>query len=110
MASMQAVAESFRVLNITHPQHYKHLGEKDVLQLLKISEYSFHRYSHDALKKAVMDAIRSCKYFPSVAEIIDHCRAYEDGYKDFAEIMREQEADEPKPDGWGAYAGENPSP
>lgn len=112
MASMQAVTESFRVLNIAYPQHYRHLDEKNVLLLLKFWEHDFRRFSDDTLKKAVIDARRECRYFPTIAELIDHCRTYEDGYDNLGDIVRERDAGEAKPNDWDtyAYAAENPAP
>ena len=94
MASKQAVKECFDALNLTYPHHYKHLDSSDVLQLLKLWEYDFNRYSDETLKKAVMDARRECVHFPTVAELIDCCRVYESGYRSFDDIIREQEAEE----------------
>ena len=109
MASKQAVKNCFDILNLTYPQHYRHLQSDDVLVLLKLWELDFHRYSDDALKKAVMDARRECKYYPTVAEIIDHCRTYEDGYADFADIIRERDAKDAGPSESEAHAGKSPS-
>ena len=112
MASKRTVKECYDILNLSYPQHYRHLEHHEVLTVLRLWEHDFRRFSDDTLKKAVTDARRECRYFPTVAELIEHCRTYDDGYENLWDAFRERDTGETMPNEWSVYvdAGENTAP
>ena len=73
MASMKAVAKCFWTLDTAYPTAYRHLTAADAEKLLKLWELDFADFEDGVLERMALEIRRECKYFPSVAEMLDHC-------------------------------------
>ena len=71
MASKKTIVECFDVLDMAYPQTYRHLGADQRKTLLKLWEDDFRDFDDRTLKKLVVEIRRECRYFPTVAELLD---------------------------------------
>jgi hypothetical protein len=73
MASKKAIADCFDVLNFTYPQAYARFDGETIAKMLSLWEQDFSHVGDAELEKAVCEARRKCKFFPSVAEMLEYC-------------------------------------
>ena len=60
-------------LRIAYPYYFKELDEEMLLGLIKMYQDQITGYTPEIVLKAIDEIIRTSKFMPTIAEILDRC-------------------------------------
>ncbi len=77
-------------LRIAYPYYFKELSEEMLLGLIKMYQDQITGYTPDVVLKAIDEIIRTSKFMPTIADILEKCDSQAKTYTfDILKIMQE---------------------
>lgn len=75
METSNLISSIILKLKLAYPSYFSTLLDEELVALAQMYKDELGKYSETTLNTSVRNAIRKCKYMPSLKELIDECEA-----------------------------------
>lgn len=73
METSKSISLLIAKLKVAYPSYFRNLSSEDLLQLISMYQDSLGSYNNQVLEEATKTIIKTKKYMPTIAEIIEIC-------------------------------------
>ena len=75
MEKSKSISLFLAKLKIAFPSYFKNLSNEDLIQLISLYQETLGNYNEQILNKVANEIIKTKKYLPSIAEILELCES-----------------------------------
>lgn len=83
MDKSKLISSVIAKLRIAYPYYFKELDEDMILAMVKMYQDNLGMFNYQTISNAIDEIIKTSKYMPSMAEIIEKCETFKVGRGNF---------------------------